>query len=82
MAKHEPNLMTLPDPPAVATGDEPIVSSLFCVETSDPFDSYTYRLESIRFSGRTGYQSFRYRREQNRSGDSADFCVRFSGQLH
>ena len=50
--------MTLPDPPAVAMGDEPIVSSLFCVETSDPFDSYTYRLEEcIRFSGRTGYQS-------------------------
>ena len=49
--------MTLPDRPAVAMGDEPIVSSLFCVETSDPFDSYTYRLESIRFSGRTGYQS-------------------------
>jgi spermidine synthase len=57
MAKLEPNFMTFPDPPAVATGDEPIVSSLFCVETSDPFDSYTYRLESIRFSGRTGYQS-------------------------
>ena len=57
MATPEPNLMTLPDPPAVATGDEPIVSSLFCVETSDPFDSYTYRLEAIRFSGRTGYQS-------------------------
>ena len=57
MAKLEPNFMTLPDPPAVATGDEPIVSSLFCVETSDPFDSYTYRLESIRFSGRTGSPS-------------------------
>ena len=57
MATLEPSLMTLPDPPAVAMGDEPIVSSLFCVETSDPFDSYTHRLESIRFSGRTGYQS-------------------------
>ena len=49
--------MTSPDLPGVATGDEPTVSSLFCVETSDPFDSYTYRLESISFSGRTGYQS-------------------------
>ena len=57
MATLEPSLMTLPDRPAVAMGDEPIVSSLFCVETSDPFDSYTYRLEVIRFSGRTGYQS-------------------------
>ena len=51
MATPEPNLMTLPDRPAVAMGDEPIVSSLFCVETSDPFDSYTYRLELIAFPG-------------------------------
>jgi spermidine synthase len=45
------------DLPPIATNPAAIVSSLFCIESSDPFDSYTYRLESIRFSGRTAYQS-------------------------
>jgi spermidine synthase len=56
MSMPQPNFTTAAEASAAAAA-EPEVSSLFCVETSDPFDSYTYRLESIHFSGRTGYQS-------------------------
>ncbi len=47
-------------PPAEMVGGTPAPgrqpSPLFCVESADPFDTYTYRIESVRFSGRTAYQ--------------------------